>query len=277
MPDRKIIGIALVKNEEHFVEWAIGNALEFCDEIIVLDNMSEDETFEKVSNLSRNSPKIRVSRIDDPNMSHRFIEQYAGTQTWIFGVDGDEIYDPNGLSQIRRRIMSGEFDQYWEIKGHVLHATALELGRGWAQGYSTPAAKSMVKLYNFSALISWKESKRERLHGGSQVFRPGYSRWSSLALQDKGDWDNCELRCLHLCFVPRTSLDPSNPLKRRNPAENKASRRRNLLRGFKEYLFGLGRKERGGYKAEKYMRGSIIERDIRSFGTPRDLEAAPTI
>ena len=36
----RIVGIVLVRNEENFVTWAIQNAIDFVDEMLVIDNMS---------------------------------------------------------------------------------------------------------------------------------------------------------------------------------------------------------------------------------------------
>lgn len=43
-----IIGIVLVKNEDLFIDGVLTNILDFCDEIIVADNLSKDGTQEKV-------------------------------------------------------------------------------------------------------------------------------------------------------------------------------------------------------------------------------------
>ena len=45
----RIIGVCLLRNEEHFVAWSLMNIAEFCDEIIVLDNKSNDRTPEPFS------------------------------------------------------------------------------------------------------------------------------------------------------------------------------------------------------------------------------------
>ena len=42
MSVRKIIGIVLVKNEELYIERVLNNIKDFCDEIIVADNLSSE-------------------------------------------------------------------------------------------------------------------------------------------------------------------------------------------------------------------------------------------
>src|SRR4051812_27356846 len=104
----------LVRDEDRFVEWAIRSTIDFCDEFLVCDHESQDETPVILAQLANEfGPKLRVRRCRDSGESHRMIQAYAGTQTWVFGVDGDEIYDRAGLRRFRGRLESGEFDRWW--------------------------------------------------------------------------------------------------------------------------------------------------------------------
>src|SRR4051812_41045475 len=97
-----IVGIALVRNEDIFVERAIRNAIDFCDLLIIADHRSTDNTFAILTRLAAEFPKkIQLVRIQEPQESHFLINDYAGTPTWVFAVDGDEIYDPAGLFRFR--------------------------------------------------------------------------------------------------------------------------------------------------------------------------------
>jgi len=123
----KIVGICLIKNEDLFVERVLKNIINFCDEIIVLDNMSTDNTFEIVKRLTREYNKIKLFELEDPLKSHKFIEKYAITNTWVFGVDGDEIYDPAGLDRLRLEILLGKYQTKWQIMGNSLHCKEINL------------------------------------------------------------------------------------------------------------------------------------------------------
>ena len=218
MDTKKIVGIMLVKNEEYFAALALQSILDFCDEIIILDNMSEDTTYEQIQELSANYSKIRLQRIVDFRKSHQPLERYVGTNTWVFGVDGDEIYDASGLGRLRARIFHGEFDKYWKLSGHMIHVDWYDFQEKRVKGYRTPAARGGTKLFNFGALDSWIDGKCERLHGGNPIFKTGYSADLVLRLEQQQSWGNCDLRCLHMCFVPRSSLDPKLVAKRNNPS-----------------------------------------------------------
>lgn len=264
---RRIIGVALLRNEEYFAFWALSNAVEFCDELIVLDNRSTDGTRAKLAAFSALHSNVRVHRTEDPNTSHRYVQGYAGQNVWVFGVDGDEIYDPVGLARLRSRILGGEFDEYWTVSGYMLHAVEVNLSTGRALGHTNPHTTCGNKLFNFSVLESWEEPERERLHGRNEKFRPGYSRKKSLDLSARDPWDACDLRALHLCFFPRTSVDAEAPIKRRNPLELRARGFRKLQNSVKNFLAApFSRK--AGYKTRRYRRGPVVSRDIQAFGRP---------
>lgn len=265
--ERRIIGIMLIRNEEHFVVWAAKNVLAFCDRLIILDNRSTDGTGGKLRRLEDSSPKISVYQIDDPNTSHRYIEKYAGGDNWIFGVDGDEIYDPGGLLRLRHRIRAGEFQHCWRIDGYMLHPTRVDLHRHLARGFISPNTPPGNKLYNFSAIDSWEQPHRERLHGSGMIFRPGFSKKSRVELFRSDAWDACDLRCLHLCFYPRSSQDIGGAEGRRNPSELRVRGIRRLLERLRDLLANPMAKS-PGYKTRRYRRGEEVTRDISDFGRP---------
>ena len=48
--------------------------------------------------------------------SHALVEGYAGTDTWVFGVDGDELYDPAGLTAFRAQLLDGAHREWFSLK-----------------------------------------------------------------------------------------------------------------------------------------------------------------
>ena len=74
-----------------FIENTIRNILDFCDEILILDNKSTDNTFSIVSKLGSKYSKIKIFSVQNV-VSNQYINQYTGTDTWIFGVDGGVVY-----------------------------------------------------------------------------------------------------------------------------------------------------------------------------------------
>lgn len=263
MKDAKIVGIMLIRNEDVFVRDALTNITDFCDRIIVADNYSTDNTWPIVQELANASAKIECLQIRRTGDSHALIKGYAGTNTWLFGVDGDEIYDPVGLNSFRRELLDGQFDSNWTIFGNVLNCTNLDRRNRLATGYLAPPCRSMTKLYNFSAITSWEGEFVERMLGGSPVFKPGYSADLRLNLHEQVPWDNSHYRCLHTCFLRRSSEEKGGAITRRNPVE---INREGLLG-----KLGLGFLQRrdaetpADWKFEKYMRGDKVTLDVSRF------------
>lgn len=260
----RIIGIVLVRNEDLFVRQAVESVLGFCDRVILADNGSTDGTAEILQALVREQPeKLEYHRISHPRFSHDLLKEFIGTDTWVFGVDGDEIYDRERLPAFRTRLLSGEFRAAWMILGNVLHCVSADSKSAKAAGYLAPPSRSITKLYNFSAIDGWDGDTVERLHGGNIRFRAGYGHGSKRSLQDEQSWEDSSLRCLHLCFLRRSSAEPESPAVRENIMElHKGSLSDRIRRGVNR-LFGW--QNHSSWKREYYRRGPLVEVGAASF------------
>lgn len=279
--NNKIIGICLLKNEEYYVAWSIMNVVEFCDHIIVLDNNSTDNTRNILENIAQLYDHIRIIDVDDAYDTHKHVEPYVGTQTWIICVDGDEIYDPVGLLELRKLILDGKLDSYWSVACNCLHALGVDLKKAKAFGYTVVDEPSDIPLwktlFNLGSMVRWHPGRIERLHGfESIVFKEGYSHTDVLNVREQAEWRDCFFRCLHLCFMPRSSLDQhdysgDDPSGRENPQQvwklKSAWRRiRYSVMRFFDHQFELRRNS----KHRSYASGPVRSFDIAEFGTPRN-------
>lgn len=258
----RIIGIVLARNEDLFVGRAVRNAARFCDEWILCDHGSTDRTAAVLEGLASGLPRTRLHRISHPRESHELLKGFCGTNTWVFGVDGDEVYDPEGLARMRGRLVSGEFHDSWMILGNALHVTALADDHTTATGHLSPPCRSMTKLYNFSAIESWEGNCPERLHGGVPVFRGGYSAAARRNLHEEADWAGADFRCLHLCFLPRSSRDLPGAVRRNIMETYGSSRRESWMNAVKRIFQG---RRNSKWKNERYRRGPEVIVDARSF------------
>ena len=254
----KVVGIVLVMNEDRFIEAALRNIVDFCDEILVADDYrTRDRTGEIVKRLAVEYPHIQYRRTLRNSTSHEMIQSYAGTDTWIFAVDGDEIYDPEGLMRFRPRLEAGEFDRWWCLFGNVLNCIHLDEQTGAAEGFLAPPSRSMTKLYNFSAIDAWEGPCVERLHGGQLRFRPGYDASLRNNLHEQVRWEDADYRCLHTCFLRRSSLDADGPGLRLNIMDRQA-------RSWWRRKLGINK----GYvpwKFRKYRRGKPVRVEAGAF------------
>jgi hypothetical protein len=263
--DTQIVGIVLVHNEDLHVGRAVENIASFCDRLILCDHQSSDGTVRILEGLVARLPHAELHRISHPSESHDLLKPFAGTRTWVFAVDGDEIYDPALLGDFRSRLLGGEFDGIWRMKGNVLHCTELAHDHSTATGYMSPPSRSMTKLYNFAAIHAWDGKMLERLHGGEIAFKPGYHDLLKRNFQEFLGWEETPLRCLHLCFLPRSTKEV---------LQEQEVRRENIQEIFGGGLFGkmrrlingiLGRKAVSSWKQDYYRRGTIETIDATPF------------
>lgn len=260
----RIIGIILIRNEDLFIERVIRNVLDFCDRLYVCDHHSTDGTGAIVRRLSSEQSKIDYRVVDHASESHDIIAPYAGTPTWVIGVDGDEIYDPGALRTLREQLQAGRYQDTFKLTGNVLNVKHLDVARHKARGYLAPPCRSMIKLFNFNAIASWPPPCPERLHGGTITYRPGYGDGSFRELHKELDWDQTPLRCLHLCFTHRSSEDSreGGKVKIRKGVGEATMWAYNLR---SRVLSWFGREDIPYFKRDFYMRGPLVEKDIRAF------------
>lgn len=261
----RVVGIVLLHDEDVFAERVIRNVAGFCDRVHVADHVSTDGTWGIVSRLAEELENVEAVRISHAARSHELLLPYVGTDTWVFSPDGDELFDPEGLRRLRGELEAGRYDRSFRLFPAMLHCVSLDTEAMTATGHLAPPALSGPKLFNFAALESWDRVYRERLHEGEPVFRDGW-QWSSVArLDEERGWDENPFRCLHTCFLRRSSRDaPGGEHTRLNIAEANTYRRD--LRG---RLARLVRGEGGGraapWKLEKYRRGPLVTTDASPF------------
>jgi hypothetical protein len=271
-----IVGSVLVRNEDVFVEQAMRNVVSFCDRIHAVDHVSDDRTWEILRSLAQEYGHLDVHRSRNSADAHRLLEPYAKTETWVIGVDGDELYDPDGLARLRAALLAGAHADVFRLKAHVLNCDELDEATGTASGWLAPPSRPVTKLFNFGAVESWRKSP-DPLQSGDVVFRDGFHWESRRDLADETTWETDPLRCLHVCFLRRSTREP----------DDRAGRGRTNLDESREYDRGtvgtlkrairrpkppanIAELERQGknWKREWYARGERVTVDASSFLIP---------
>lgn len=259
-----IVGLALVRNEDLFIERAIRNTIDFCDLMIIADHRSTDGTLPILKKLAAEyADKIQLVRIQDARESHFLINGYANSRTWGFAVDGDEIYDPEGLAEFREELLSGKYDKSWQLFGNVLNCVSVDQQTKQATGHLAPPCRSMTKLFNLNAIESWDGAATHVFANGTIKFKPGYNATMRLNLHENVSWEQARFRCLHLCFMARSSLDQGKSSARRNVSESLHSGPtlwwKKLKAMFKRQPL------QSEWKLEKYARGPRTTLDVTPF------------
>jgi glycosyltransferase involved in cell wall biosynthesis len=126
-----IIGLMPVYEDADWVEWSIKNALDFVDELLIMEgysgpiwhfwgNRSKDDTVEIIREFEDKYEKVRTfrcpwhitSRIGRAKMYNMFLEksEYLGEGDWLFIKDADEFYTPQQYQHIRETLESTSND-----------------------------------------------------------------------------------------------------------------------------------------------------------------------
>jgi glycosyltransferase involved in cell wall biosynthesis len=266
----RVVGVSLVRNEERFVGQALLNVADFCDKIVVADHLSTVGTPAVLEGLSKQLDNLDVVRVRHSAESHALIEDLAGTETWVLSVDGDELYDPEGLLRFRGDLERGVHDDVFRVRPAALHCDSLDDARVEAAGYLSPPSRPLVGILNFAAVDSWSGVRSQRLHGGDIRFRPGYDldSWRHLGMED--GWDASPFRALHLCFLERSSADPPTPPATGRPNLGETWRyRRGAVGTIERAARRLARRGAPAgaaqWKAEKYRRGDRVAVEASGF------------
>jgi len=260
MSGPRIVGIGLFRDEDVFVERAVRNVVGFCDELILVDHRSRDRTPEILGRLAIDHPhKIKLHRARRAGTANELLRQYVGQDVWVFGVDGDELYEPDRLSALRRRLLDRDFREWYLIKGNMLHCDGLDEAVGTARGWLAPPSRSITKLFNFAALERWEGRALEHLYGGERTFRPGYSDETIYYLRDDYDWASSIFRCLHVCFLRRSTRQPPGLAARQSVIERSGfSRTRRTVDSLRTLV---GRPPESPWKHARYRQGPRVEVD----------------
>ncbi len=101
------------------------------------------------------------------------------------------------------------------------------------------------------------------LHGGTVHFQPGFDDNRKRNLQEELPWEDSPLRCLHLCFLPRSSLEKPGGAVRENIMEIYRGGLFGTLRRLGNRL--LGRATTSRWKHDHYCRGPLLTVDTKPF------------
>src|SRR5207253_5731309 len=75
----RVAGVVLVRDEDAFVEQAVRNVADFCDELLLFDHRSREGTREILERLPDELPHARFEAIRDPGTSHERLLPFVGT------------------------------------------------------------------------------------------------------------------------------------------------------------------------------------------------------
>jgi glycosyltransferase involved in cell wall biosynthesis len=126
----KISGVVIALDEAHQLHYALGTLLPWCDEVIVVDQHSEDDTAKIAEKMGATVHQHdRTGGIADP--ARRFAVSKA-TGDWIFILDADEMVPPTLAQHLREFAESEpETDVVLVPRANILLGRWLRYGNNW--------------------------------------------------------------------------------------------------------------------------------------------------
>lgn len=157
-----ISAVILTKNEEQNIERCL-HSLEFCDEIIIVDDFSKDSTLKKIENgewiIENKNIKLKIYKRKlnkDFAVQRNFgLEKAKGE--WVLFVDADEVISKELASEIKSEVSNLKIDK---IVGFLLKRSDYFLGN-WLQ-YGETGSVRLLRLVKKNAGI-WKGKIHEVL------------------------------------------------------------------------------------------------------------------
>ena len=163
--------VVITRNESDNIEACL-QSLQFCDERVVVDSFSTDDTVEKACRLAEHVYRREF-------IHHAEQKNWAVAQLktpWALVLDADERVSPELAEELRERAASGEHDGWWIYRRNAFFGRYIR-GAGWG---------------------------RDRV---LRLYRPNRGRYDDKVLHEEVSLDSgssagaCEHRLTHLSYV----------------------------------------------------------------------------
>lgn len=130
----KIVGIVLTLNEAQNIANAI-TSLQWCDEVVVVDSGSTDETLSIARGLGArvlvNMPDGRFLISEQRNWALQQLNDDEGKKVWAFFLDADELCTEELANLIRNEVQSSNLDGYYLAPAFLYNGTWLKRTSGY--------------------------------------------------------------------------------------------------------------------------------------------------
>jgi glycosyltransferase involved in cell wall biosynthesis len=196
---QKITAIILTRNEEAMIEGCV-RTLSWCDEILVLDDSSTDETTRKAESLG-----ARVVQFSHPSFARKRNEALKHAKNgWVFYVDADERVTPTLAKEILVHIETEDAAAFRCRRENYSYGTYFQHG-GWQNDWVT-------RVFKKDALEEWTGDIHESpvfsgtafdLHSPLIHFT---HRSTEENLRKSADWTKVEAELLYKSGVPPVTL-----------------------------------------------------------------------
>lgn len=143
-----ISAIILTKNEENNILKCI-NSLNWCEEIIVIDDFSTDATVEKIKKINSNKIRVYSKRLTDNFAMQRNFGLEKARFKWVLFIDADEIITDSLQFEILSNINNSleNISGFYLIRRDLLWGKLLNFGESRSSKFLRLAKKNSGKWY----------------------------------------------------------------------------------------------------------------------------------
>ena len=142
MSEILISAIVIAKNEEAMIANCL-ETLKWCDEVIVVDDESQDTTPE----LAKRSGAVVIHNTAPSFAEKRNVGLSKAKGKWIFYIDADERVTPKLAREIQSAMLNGQFTVYQVRRNNIQYGKWMEHG-GWENDW-------VERLFQKDALPRW--------------------------------------------------------------------------------------------------------------------------
>ncbi len=147
-----ISAIVVAKNEENMIKECL-ESLSFCNEIVVIDNGSNDETLEISKKMGA---KVFEFKIQDFSKLRTFgLEKVTGE--WILYVDADERVSPKLKEEIQSKVLSGKYNR--DVAAFRIKRKNFYFGSSKKNEW--PYVEKIERLFKKKSLAGWSGKLHE--------------------------------------------------------------------------------------------------------------------
>lgn len=194
-----ISGLVITFNEEKNIGKCIDALFQVCDEVIVVDSNSKDDT---VKIATKKGAKVIVQSFlgDGPQRIHGV--PFCKNE-WILNLDADEFLDTDSIKFIEKgNFLTDPYDAYSFRVKNFLQDKVIDFA-GWYPDYKIrffnkkTATPSEDKVHQKIIATNVKKLKTHILHYGSHSFfqiiakKNQYAQWNAEQLYDAGKRVSC--------------------------------------------------------------------------------------
>ena len=138
----KITALILAKNESQMIEGCI-RSLRWCDEVLLIDNASTDDTVQKAEKLG-----ARVINFSHPSFARKRNEALKhATGDWVFYIDADERVTPTFAKEVLVHIETQKVQALQAKRENYCYGYSFSHG-GWQNDFVT-------RIFQKSVLKEW--------------------------------------------------------------------------------------------------------------------------